>query len=83
LRIRHDVGMPAWAWAITSLVAAGLVWLDAHRLGMTYGGPDGRDGSLGGPGWALVTLMVPIPAVPIYIWRRRRWLPTRQSTPPS
>jgi hypothetical protein len=69
-----------WAWAVISVVAASLVWLDAHRLGMTYGGRDGRDGSLGAPGWGLVTLVLPVLAVPVYLWRRRRWLPGRQST---
>jgi hypothetical protein len=67
----------AWAWVGISAFAAGLVWWDAHRLGMTYGGRDGRDGSLGAPGWALVTFVLPVPAVPIYLWRRRRWLPSR------
>ena len=65
----------AWIWLGVSVVAAPLVWLDAHRLGMTYGGPSGRDGGLGAPGWAAVTFFFPIIAVPIYVWRRRRWLP--------
>jgi len=67
--------MSTWAWVAFPTTAAGLVWLDAHRLGITYGGRDGRDGSLGASGWALVTLVVPVLAVPVYIWRRRRWLP--------
>lgn len=62
-------------WLGVSVVAALLVWRDAHRLGMTYGGPSGRDGGLGAPGWAAVTFLCPIIAVPVYLWRRRRWLP--------
>jgi hypothetical protein len=73
------MGVTEWAWVVVSAGAAGLVWFDAHRLGMTYGGRDGRDGSLGAPGWALVTLVIPVVALPLYLWRRRRWLPGRPS----
>lgn len=66
--------MEAWIWLGVSVIAAVCVWLDAHRLGMTYGGPSGRDGGLGAPGWAVVTLIFPIVAVPVYVWRRRRWV---------
>jgi hypothetical protein len=77
--------MPTWV-AAAYLVPAACVWWDAHRLGMTYGGPGGpggRDGSLGAPGWALLTaLMAPI-AVPVYLVRRRRWLPSAPSATPN
>lgn len=66
--------MEYWIWIAGCAVAAMLVWLDAHRLGMTYGGPSGRDGGLGAPGWAILTLLMPIIAVPVYLWRRRRYL---------
>jgi hypothetical protein len=69
----------AWIWLGVSVLAALLVWLDARRLGMTYGGPTGRDGGLGAPGWAVVTLLFPIFAVPVYLWRRRRWRPRATS----
>lgn len=62
-------------WLGVSVLAAALVWWDAHRLGMTYGGPSGRDGGLGAPGWAALALLLPIVAVPLYLWRRRRWIP--------
>lgn len=60
---------------VIQMVVAALVWWDAHRLAMTYGGPTGRDGSLGAPGWALLTLLMGPIVVPVYLWRRRRWLP--------
>jgi hypothetical protein len=69
----------AWIWLGVSVLAALLVWLDARSLGMTYGGPTGRDGGLGAPGWAVVTLLFPIFVVPVYLWRRRRWLPRTTS----
>lgn len=66
--------VPTWP-VVLYAVAAAVVWWDAHRLGITFGGPSGRDGSLGAPGWAMITLLMAPIAVPIYIWRRRRWLP--------
>ena len=62
-------------YPLAETVAAAAVWWDAHRLGITYGGPTGRDGSLGAPGWGMLTLFVAPVAVPLYLWRRRRWLP--------
>ena len=67
-------------YAVCETIAALVVWWDAHRLGTTYGGPTGRDGSLGAPGWAMLTLFVAPVAVPLYLWRRRRWL-TRPTAP--
>lgn len=61
--------------AAVDLIVAVIVWWDAHRLGMTFGGPSGRDGSLGAPGWALLTALIAPLAVPAYLLRRRRWLP--------
>jgi hypothetical protein len=61
--------------AAAYLVAAACVWWDAHRLDMTYDGPGGRDGSLGAPGWAMLTLVMAPIAVTVYLFRRRRWLP--------
>lgn len=66
--------MTIWV-AAAYVVAAACVWWDAHRLGMTYGGPGGRDGSLGAPGWVMLTLLMAPIAVPVYLFRRRRWLP--------
>ena len=64
-------------YVVSTLVALA-VWWDAHRLGIRYGGPSGREASLGAPGWAMITLvMMPI-ALPLYLWRRRRYLPTGQ-----
>jgi len=51
------------------------VWWDAHHLGIRYGGPSGRDSSLGAPGWALMTSFCWPIVVPLYLVRRRRWLP--------
>ena len=65
--------MPSWGIVIAVVLGAG-VWWDAHRLGMTYGGPTGRDGGLGAPGWALLTVLMWPLAVPFYLWRRRRYL---------
>jgi hypothetical protein len=66
-------------WFAVAVVGAALVWFDAHRLRMAYGGPTGRDGGLGAPGWAALTLLLPVVAVPVYLWRRRRWLPVRSA----
>lgn len=71
--------MQRWVWLVLSIAAALLVWRDAHRLGMKYGGPTGRDGGLGAPGWAMLTLLMPVFAVPAYLWRRRRYLPHNRS----
>lgn len=65
-------------WTAVGVVSAVIVGYDAHRLGLRYGGPSGRDGSLGLPGWVALSLLVPLVAVPVYLWRRRRWLPARQ-----
>ena len=64
--------MPTWGAVIAVLLGAA-VWWDAH-LGMTYGGPTGRDGGLGAPGWALLTVLMWPLAVPFYLRRRRRYL---------
>jgi hypothetical protein len=59
--------------ASIAIIAACAVFWDAHRRGITYGGPSGDDASLGAPGWAMLTLVVFPLAVPLYLWRRRRY----------
>jgi hypothetical protein len=58
--------------AVLEIAAACAVFVDARRRGLTFGGPTGRDGSLGAPGWALLTLVVAPLAVPAYLFRRSR-----------
>lgn len=62
-------------WLLVGAVSAVGVGYDAHRLGIRYGGPSGSDGSWGLPGWVALSLLMPLIAVPVYVWRRRRWLP--------
>lgn len=66
-------------WLVVGAGAAVVVGYDAHRLGIRYGGPSGRDGSLGLPGWVALALLMPWVTVPVYVWRRRRWLPAAQA----
>ena len=67
----------SWAdlvWAVVALIAALCVYADGRRLGVQYGGPTGRDSSMGRVGWAVLTFFVPVVFVPLYLWRRRRYL---------
>ena len=63
-------------WLVgVEVVTAAVVFLDARRLGIVYGGPSGRDGSLGAAGWGALALLIAPLAVPVYLWRRRRYRP--------
>jgi hypothetical protein len=60
-------------WGAVGILAAMFVYLDGRRLGVQYGGPSGDDSSLGRVGWAVMALLFPVIAVPLYVWRRRRY----------
>jgi hypothetical protein len=60
-----------------SLVVGLLVGWDAHRIGLRYGWPSGRDASLGPVGWALFVAMIPI-TVAVYAVRRHQFLAWRR-----
>lgn len=61
-------------WGCVGLVAAVCVYMDGRRLGVRYGGPSRADSSLGRVGWAVMAFLFPVIAVPLYVWRRRRYL---------
>lgn len=67
-----------WIWLGSTILTALAVWWDAHvRLGMHYGGPTGRSGALGAPGWVALMLVGWPLALPLYAYRRRQWLDRR------
>jgi hypothetical protein len=61
------------AWIVISLLAGGLVLWDAKRLGVRFGGPSRRDGSLGPLAWTVLVVLMRLVAGPFYVWRRRRY----------
>ena len=68
-------------WATFEVMVAVLVWLDARRLGMQFRGPSGTDNTFGPTLWALGVLLFWVLFLPLYLWRRRRYLPARRQPP--
>jgi len=61
-----------YAYLLMVAAIAAVIFVDAYRLGIRFGG-EARSGSqLGAAGWALGTLVFPVLFVPAYLWRRRR-----------
>jgi hypothetical protein len=72
-RWERTLALQGVLYLVGAALVALAIYVDAAAIGMSFGGPTGREGHLGAAGWAIMVAAIP-PSFPIYLVRRVRFV---------